>query len=63
MVEDFEEFKRLYTEAKEQEKESFMFKEQEVLVDYAKYVISYIESFDRGSYDDLLKYKQGRSKH
>lgn len=40
---NLEELKKLYKEAMEQNQESFMFQNQEVLTDYAKYLIQYLE--------------------
>ena len=41
---DLKELKKLYNEAVKNDKESFMFKEHELLVIYAKYLIQYLET-------------------
>ncbi len=42
--EEFKHLKLKYKDAVEKEKTNFMFKDNEVLVDYAKYLIEYLES-------------------
>ena len=47
--EAFEKFKKLYEKSAKEGKESFEFDGHEVLTLYAKYVIEFIESNDRGT--------------
>lgn len=47
--ETFKKFKELYEKSAEEGKESFEFDGHEVLTTYAKYVIEFIESNDRGT--------------
>lgn len=47
--EAFEKFKKLYEKSAAEDKESFEFDGHEVLTLYAKYVIEFIESNDRGT--------------
>lgn len=63
-----QELKQEYQKALDQNQESFIFQGEEVLTSYAKYLIEYMESYfekgpSYGSYEDLLSYKQGRSKN
>ena len=46
--EAFEKFKKLYEKSAAEDKESFEFDGHEVLTLYAKYVIEFIESNDKG---------------
>ena len=41
---EFEELKVLYEKALEENNVEFLFKEQELLVDYAKYLIEHLEN-------------------
>jgi hypothetical protein len=40
-----QELKELYKQAVEENKESFIFQDQEVLTNYAKYLIEYMEDY------------------
>jgi len=42
--ENFEDFKAAYEKAVEEGKEIFFFEEQEVLTNYAKYVVQYVDA-------------------
>ena len=42
-IEDYEPLKLLYVEAVHNNKESFTYNEKEILVNYAKYVLEYME--------------------
>ena len=41
---EFKELKILYNKAVEEKKSEFLFMEQKLLVDYAKYLIEYLEN-------------------
>lgn len=41
---DFEQFKRAYRKAIKKRSDVFRFKDQDILVSYARYVIQYLES-------------------
>jgi hypothetical protein len=45
--EEFKEFKKLYNKAVKEEKTQFTFKDQPVLVAYAKYVIEYLNTLKK----------------
>lgn len=60
---NLKDLKEAYNKAVEENKDSFKYEDVEFYTQYAKYLIEFLESADKGSYDDLIKYRRGRSKH
>ncbi len=46
--EELADLKIMYNKAFEQKKNKFLFQKQEILVDYAKYLIEYLENTTQG---------------
>lgn len=60
---NLKDLKEAYNKAVEENKDSFKYEDVEFYTQYAKYLIEFLEGTNKGSYDDLIKYRRGRSKH